>query len=106
MIRSYKLDDVKIAMLNVGVVGMTIAEERKFGRQKGQSVRYRGSDYSVDFMAQIKIEIIVEDTKVDQVVQTLAQSARTGELGDGKIFVSPIHQIVRIRTSEKNLEAI
>ena len=106
IIRPFKLDDVKIALVNAGIVGMTVSEVRGFGRQKGQTERYRGSEYTVEFLQKLKIEIVVEDPQVDMVVNKLVAAARTGEIGDGKIFVSPVDQIIRIRTGESNLEAI
>jgi len=106
IIRPFKLDDVKIALVNAGVVGMTVLEVRGFGRQKGQTERYRGSEYTVEFLQKLKIEIVVEDTQVDMVVEKIISAARTGEIGDGKIFVSPVERIIRIRTGEKDLEAV
>lgn len=106
IIRPFKLDEVKIALVNAGIVGMTVSEVRGFGRQKGQTERYRGSEYTVEFLQKLKIEIVVEDDQVDMVVDRIVSAARTGEIGDGKIFVSPVDEIVRIRTGEKNKEAI
>ncbi len=106
IIRPFKLDEVKIALVNAGIVGMTVSEVRGFGRQKGQTERYRGSEYTVEFLQKLKLEIIIEDDQVDMVVDRIVSAARTGEIGDGKIFISPVDQIVRIRTGEKNLEAI
>ena len=106
IIRPFKLDEVKIALVNSGIVGMTVSEVRGFGRQKGQTERYRGSEYTVEFLQKLKLEIVVEDAQVDMVVDKIIESARTGEIGDGKIFVSPVDEIVRIRTGEKNLEAV
>jgi nitrogen regulatory protein P-II 1 len=106
IIRPFKLDEVKIALVNAGIVGMTVSEVRGFGRQKGQTERYRGSEYTVEFLQKLKIEIVVENDQVDMVIEKIITAARTGEIGDGKIFVSPVDQIVRIRTGEKNLEAI
>jgi nitrogen regulatory protein P-II 1 len=106
IIRPFKLDEVKIALVNAGVVGMTVSEVRGFGRQKGQTERYRGSEYTVEFLQKLKIEIVIEDDQVDLVVDRIVNAARTGEIGDGKIFVAPVDQIVRIRTGEKNQEAI
>ena len=106
IIRPFKLDEVKIALVNAGIVGMTVSEVRGFGRQKGQTERYRGSEYTVEFLQKLKLEIVVEDTQVDMVVSKVVEAARTGEIGDGKIFVSPVDEIVRIRTGEKNLEAV
>jgi nitrogen regulatory protein P-II 1 len=106
IIRPFKLDEVKIALVNAGIVGMTVSEVRGFGRQKGQTERYRGSEYTVEFLQKLKVEIVVEDDQLDMVVEKVIASARTGEIGDGKIFISPVEQIIRIRTGEKNLEAI
>jgi nitrogen regulatory protein P-II 1 len=106
IIRPFKLDEVKIALVNAGVVGMTVSEVRGFGRQKGQTERYRGSEYTVEFLQKLKIEIVIEDDQVDMVVDKIIAAARTGEIGDGKIFVYPVDQIIRIRTGEKNLEAV
>jgi len=106
IIRPFKLDEVKIALVNAGIVGMTVSEVRGFGRQKGQTERYRGSEYTVEFLQKLKVEIVVEDDQVDMVIEKIISAARTGEIGDGKIFVSPVGRIVRIRTGESNLEAI
>lgn len=106
IIRPFKLDEVKIALVNAGIVGMTVSEVRGFGRQKGQTERYRGSEYTVEFLQKLKIEIVVEDSQVDMVVDKIIVAARTGEIGDGKIFITPVSDIVRIRTGEKNQEAI
>lgn len=106
IIRPFKLDEVKIALVNAGIVGMTVSEVRGFGRQKGQTERYRGSEYTVEFLQKLKVEIVIEDDQVDMVVDKLRTAAKTGEIGDGKVFVSPVEQIIRIRTGEKNLEAI
>lgn len=106
IIRPFKLDEVKIALVNAGVVGMTVSEVRGFGRQKGQTERYRGSEYTVEFLQKLKLEIVIEDDQVDLVVDKIVAAARTGEIGDGKIFVYPVEQVVRIRTGERNLEAV
>ena len=106
IIRPFKLDEVKIALVNAGIVGMTVSEVRGFGRQKGQTERYRGSEYTGEFLQKLKVEIVVEDAQVDMVVDKIISAARTGEIGDGKIFISSVEQIVRIRTGEKNTEAV
>ncbi|MBJ7898362.1 MAG: transcriptional regulator [Cyanobacteria bacterium RI_101] len=106
IIRPFKLDEVKIALVNAGIVGMTVSEVRGFGRQKGQTERYRGSEYTVEFLQKLKIEIVVDEDQVDMVVEKLVSAARTGEIGDGKIFISPVESVVRIRTGEKDAEAI
>ncbi|MGL4498106.1 MAG: P-II family nitrogen regulator [Planktothrix sp.] len=106
IIRPFKLDEVKIALVNAGIVGMTVSEVRGFGRQKGQTERYRGSEYTVEFLQKLKVEIVVEDSQVDMVLDKVITAARTGEIGDGKIFISSVEEIIRIRTGEKDLEAI
>lgn len=106
IVRPFKLDEVKIALVNAGIVGMTVSEVRGFGRQKGQTERYRGSEYTVEFLQKLKIEIVVEDDQVDMVIDKIIVAARTGEIGDGKIFVTSVDEIIRIRTGEKNMEAI
>ncbi|NLQ06089.1 P-II family nitrogen regulator [Cylindrospermopsis raciborskii] len=106
IIRPFKLDEVKIALVNAGIVGMTVSEVRGFGRQKGQTERYRGSEYTVEFLQKLKLEIVVEDNQVDMVVDKIISASRTGEIGDGKIFISPVDSVIRIRTGEKNGEAV
>lgn len=106
IIRPFKLDEVKIALVNAGIVGMTVSEVRGFGRQRGQTERYRGSEYTVEFLQKLKLEIIVEDSQVDLVIDKVVAAARTGEIGDGKIFISPIEGAIRIRTGERDGEAI
>ncbi|MDX2271979.1 MAG: P-II family nitrogen regulator [Cyanobacteriota bacterium] len=106
VIRPFKLDEVKIALVNAGIVGMTVSEVRGFGRQKGQTERYRGSEYTVEFLQKLKVEIVVEDELVDTVIEKLISAARTGEIGDGKIFVSPVERTIRIRTGELNQDAL
>lgn len=106
VIRPFKLDEVKIALVNAGIVGMTVSEVRGFGRQKGQTERYRGSEYTVEFLQKLKVEIVVEDDQVDEVLEKLIAAARTGEIGDGKIFITPVEGTVRIRTGELNQDAL
>ncbi|WP_287130201.1 P-II family nitrogen regulator [Candidatus Cyanaurora vandensis] len=106
IIRPFKLDEVKVALVNTGVIGMTVSEVRGFGRQKGQTERYRGSEYTVEFLQKLKIEVVVEDTQVDLVVDKIMTVARTGEIGDGKIFVTPVESVIRIRTGERDLGAL
>lgn len=106
IIRPFKLDEVKYALLNAGIVGMTVSEVRGFGRQKGKKERYRGAEYTIEFLPKVRLEVVAEDEKADLVIQTISEVAQTGEIGDGKIFVSPISEIIRIRTKEKNLEAV
>ena len=100
IIRPFKLEDVKIALVNAGIVGMTVSEVRGFGRQKGQVERYRGSEFTVEFLQKLKIEVVVAENKVETVLQAIADAAKTGEIGDGKIFVSSIDSVIRIRTGE------
>ncbi len=106
IIRPFKLDEVKIALVNAGVVGMTVSEVRGFGRQKGQTERYRGSEYTVEFLQKLKLEIVVDDEQAEMVVDKIVNAARTGEIGDGKIFITPVTQVIRIRTGEKDFEAV
>jgi nitrogen regulatory protein PII len=106
IIRPFKLEDVKIALVNAGLVGMTVSEVRGFGRQKGQVERYRGSEFTVEFLQKLKLEIVVDDDKVDTVVTAVQDAARTGEIGDGKIFVSTIDSVIRIRTGDRDSGAI
>jgi len=106
IVRPFKLDEVKIALVNAGIVGMTVSEVRGFGRQKGQTERYRGSEYTVEFLQKLKLEIVVEDDQVDMVIDKIVGSAQTGEIGDGKIFIFPVDSVVRIRTGERDTEAI
>ncbi|MCP9775238.1 P-II family nitrogen regulator [Cyanobium sp. WAJ14-Wanaka] len=106
IIRPFKLEDVKIALVNAGIVGMTVSEVRGFGRQKGQVERYRGSEFTVEFLQKLKLEIVVDDDKVDTVVSAVQDAARTGEIGDGKIFVSTIDSVIRIRTGDRDSTAI
>ena len=106
IIRPFKLEDVKIALVNAGIVGMTVSEVRGFGRQKGQVERYRGSEFTVEFLQKLKIEVVVPDEKVNSVIDAIAEAAKTGEIGDGKIFITSIDSVVRIRTGDKDEEAL
>ena len=106
VIKPFKLEDVKDALAEVGITGMTVSEVKGYGRQKGHSELYRGAEYVVDFLPKIKMEMIVDEKDVDRVVETVVEAARTGKIGDGKIFVSDIEKIVRIRTGETDTEAI
>ena len=106
IIRPFKLEDVKLALVNAGIVGMTVSEVRGFGRQKGQVERYRGSEFTVEFLQKLKLEIVVDDARVDTVVNAIQEAARTGEIGDGKFFISPVESVVRIRTGDKDNSAI
>ena len=106
IIKPFKLDDVKDALHDAGVSGMTVTEVKGFGRQKGHTELYRGAEYVIDFLPKVKVEVVVEDNLVDNVVEAITEAARTGRIGDGKIFVSPIDEAVRIRTGDKGPDAI
>ena len=106
IIRPFKLEDVKIALVNAGIVGMTVNEVRGFGRQKGQVERYRGSEFTVEFLQKLKVDVVVENEKVNSVIDAIAEAAKTGEIGDGKIFISSIESVLRIRTGERDVEAL
>jgi nitrogen regulatory protein P-II 1 len=106
VIKPFKLDEVKEALHEVGVQGMTVTEVRGFGRQKGHTELYRGAEYVVDFLPKVKIEVVVENGQVDDVVEAIQNAARTGRIGDGKIFISPVENVIRVRTGERGKEAI
>ena len=106
VIKPFKLDDVKEALNEVGVVGMTVTEVRGFGRQKGHTELYRGSEYTIDFLPKVKVEVVVADSVADKVVSVICKSARTGSIGDGKVFVLPIGEAIRIRTGETGESAV
>ncbi|MEY2858533.1 MAG: hypothetical protein RLZZ74_2846 [Cyanobacteriota bacterium] len=106
IIHSHKLDDVKSSLISAGVIGMSISEVKAFGHKKGMTTRYRGTEYRVDFTTKIRLEVIIEDEMADLVVQQISLSARTGEIGDGKILVSDVHETIRIRTKETGISAI
>lgn len=106
IIRTHKLDDVKLALVSAGIIGMTISEVKGFGRHKGTNTRYRGNEYKIEFTSKIRIEVVVVDELVDTVIQEISLAARTNTIGDGKIFVYPVAEIIRIRTGEQNIAAI
>jgi len=106
VIKPFKLEDVKDALAEIGITGMTVSEVKGYGRQKGHSELYRGAEYVVDFLPKIKMEMVVDDEMVDQVVNTVVEAARTGKIGDGKIFISDINKIIRIRTGETDSDAV
>jgi len=106
IIKPFKLDEVKEALSSIGVQGLTVSEVKGFGRQKGHTELYRGAEYVVDFLPKVKIEIIVSDELAVQVVETIERAARTGRIGDGKIFVMPMEEVVRIRTGERGANAL
>ena len=106
IIKPFKLDDVREALSEAGVTGLTVTEVKGFGRQKGHTELYRGAEYVVDFLPKVKIEVVVSDNQVDRCIEAIVGGARTGKIGDGKIFVYPVEHVVRIRTGERGDEAI
>ena len=106
IIKPFKLEEVKDALAEIGVEGMTVSEVKGFGRQKGHTEIYRGSEYTVDFLPKIKLEIVVHDDDLDKVIDAVVNSAQTGKIGDGKLFVIPVEEAVRIRTGEQGKEAL
>ena len=106
IIKPFKLDDVREALADIGVSGITVIEVKGFGRQKGHTELYRGAEYVVDFLPKIKVEIAIDDDLIDQVIEAITNAARTGKIGDGKIFVSDVDQVIRIRTGETGPDAL
>lgn len=106
IVKPFKLEEVKNALTKIGIQGMTVTEVRGFGRQKGHTEIYRGAEYKIDFLPKSKIELIVTDELVTQVIETIERAAKTGKIGDGKIFVSPVDEVIRIRTGERGKDAI
>ena len=106
IIKPFKLDDVREALSDIGVQGITVTEVKGFGRQKGHTELYRGAEYVVDFLPKVKIEVAVDDGIVEQVIESVRNAANTGKIGDGKMFVSPVEQVIRIRTGESGVEAL
>jgi nitrogen regulatory protein P-II 1 len=106
VVKPFKLDEVREALSDIGVSGLTVTEVKGFGRQKGHTELYRGAEYVVDFLPKVKIEIVVADTMVEQVLEAIVKAARTGKIGDGKIFVSDLNEVIRIRTGETGAEAL
>ncbi|MAN51390.1 MULTISPECIES: P-II family nitrogen regulator [Marinimicrobium] len=106
VVKPFKLDDVRTALSEVGVQGMTVTEVKGFGRQKGHTELYRGAEYVVDFLPKVKVELAVDDSLVEQAVEAITKAAQTGKIGDGKIFITPLEEIIRIRTGETGPDAI
>jgi len=106
IVKPFKLDEVREALAEVGVTGLTVSEVKGFGRQKGHTELYRGAEYVVDFLPKVKIEVVVSDGLVEGVIEAIVKAARTGKIGDGKIFVTSVEQVVRIRTGETNESAV
>jgi nitrogen regulatory protein P-II 1 len=106
IVKPFKLDDVKSALETLGVLGLTVSEVRGYGRQKGHTEVYRGAEYTVDLVPKVKIEVLVDDLDADKVVQTVVEAARTGKIGDGKVWVTPVDAVVRVRTGERGADAL
>ncbi|GHH52324.1 MULTISPECIES: P-II family nitrogen regulator [Lentzea] len=106
IIKPFTLDDVKSSLEQLGVLGMTVSEVQGYGRQKGHTEVYRGAEYSVDFVPKIKIEVVIDDTAVDKVLEAVVEAARTGKIGDGKVWVTPVETVVRVRTGERGSDAL
>ena len=106
VIKPFKLEEVREALADVGVSGLTVTEVKGFGRQKGHTELYRGAEYVVDFLPKVKVEVVVKDEDVDRVVESIVAAAKTGKIGDGKIFVTPVEQVIRIRTGETDESAV
>src|SRR5512147_523372 len=106
IIKPFKLDEVREALSEIGVTGLTVTEVKGFGRQKGHTELYRGAEYVVDFLPKVKIEVVLEDSMVDRAVESIMQAAKTGRIGDGKIFISSVEDVIRIRTGERGNEAV
>jgi len=106
IIKPFKLDDVRAALSDIGVLGMTVTEVKGFGRQKGHTELYRGAEYVVDFLPKTKLELAIDDSQLDRVIETISRAARTGKIGDGKIFITALEQVVRIRTGESGSGAL
>ncbi|MFS8101046.1 P-II family nitrogen regulator [Lentzea alba] len=106
IIKPFTLDDVKSSLEQLGVLGMTVSEVQGYGRQKGHTEVYRGAEYSVDFVPKIKIEVVVDDNQVDKVLDAVVEAARTGKIGDGKVWVTPVDAVVRVRTGERGSDAL
>lgn len=106
IIKPFKLDDVKEALHEIGIKGLTVTEARGFGRQKGHTELYRGAEYVVDFLPKVKVEVVIEDSMLPRIIEVILQAAHTGRIGDGKIFVSAVDEAIRIRTGEKGADAI
>jgi len=106
VIKPFKLDDVREALSEVGIAGLTVTEVKGFGRQKGHTELYRGAEYVVDFLPKVKIEVAIADEQLEQVLEAIQKAARTGKIGDGKIFVTPLEEVIRIRTGETGAQAL
>ncbi|GAA4661359.1 P-II family nitrogen regulator [Gordonia humi] len=106
IVKPFTLEDIKAALEQVGIVGMTVSEVQGYGRQKGHTEVYRGAEYAVDFVPKVRVEVVVDDDLIDQVTETIVDAARTGKIGDGKVWVTPVDTIIRVRTGERGPDAI
>lgn len=106
IVKPFTLEDVKAALERIGVLGMTVSEVQGFGRQKGHTEVYRGAEYSVDFVPKIRVDVVVDEAQVDKTIDALVEAARTGKIGDGKVWVTPVETVVRVRTGERGLDAL
>jgi nitrogen regulatory protein P-II 1 len=106
IVKPFTLEDVKSALEQIGVLGMTVSEVQGYGRQKGHTEVYRGAEYSVDFVPKIRVEVVVDEVQVDKTIEAVVEAARTGKIGDGKIWVTPVETVVRVRTGERGLDAL
>ncbi|SHL29196.1 nitrogen regulatory protein P-II family [Pseudonocardia thermophila] len=106
IVKPFVLEDVKGALEQIGVLGMTVSEVQGYGRQKGHTEVYRGAEYSVDFVPKVRVEVVTDDTQVDKVVDAVVEAARTGKIGDGKVWVTPVESVIRVRTGERGTDAI
>jgi nitrogen regulatory protein P-II 1 len=106
IVKPFMLEDIKAALEQIGVLGMTVSEVQGYGRQKGHTEVYRGAEYSVDFVPKIRVEVVVDEVQVDKTIEAVVEAARTGKIGDGKIWVTPVETVVRVRTGERGLDAL
>ncbi|MDQ4103464.1 MAG: P-II family nitrogen regulator [Actinomycetota bacterium] len=106
IVKPFTLEDVKAALEQIGVLGMTVSEVQGYGRQKGHTEVYRGAEYSVDFVPKIRVEVVVDDAQLDKTIDVLVEAARTGKIGDGKVWVTPVETVVRVRTGERGVDAL
>ncbi|GEE02439.1 putative nitrogen regulatory protein P-II [Gordonia spumicola] len=106
IVKPFTLEDVKAALEQIGIVGMTVSEVQGYGRQKGHTEVYRGAEYAVDFVPKVRVEVVVDDDVLDQVTETIVEAARTGKIGDGKVWVTPVDAVIRVRTGERGPDAI
>jgi nitrogen regulatory protein P-II 1 len=106
IVKPFTLEDIKAALEQIGVLGMTVSEVQGYGRQRGHTEVYRGAEYSVDFVPKIRVEVVVDEEQVDKTIDTVVQAARTGKIGDGKVWVTPVETVIRVRTGERGLDAL